>query len=1043
MTVLTSLVLAASQDELLSEQERIARLVNSLDATLTRLIERLADKEDVARLKAAQARLKEAAFENRFEHLKKLLEGRNLGEAQGEADVILARVQEILALLENKKPDPEEAARRLKEQIERLRQIIELEKGIDRQLEEINREDKEFEAIIELIERIQKEQEEILRDTERMSQSARIDQLIDLQREAMNEAAKNRTQELSTMAGLLREAEELLREQQELREKTAAAAALSLELEKIIEEQKAKPKDQGAVNDRLWKLGNRLFNGEFAGKDKALKELEKAFDEMELAARGSPADLDGAVRGLERALAQLRDPNLAERQKEIEKRTADLQTRTRHKSVAQPLSDARQNQRESESRLRGGRNAEQPQKRAEEGLKTARDRLKSLAQALGQRDQAAAARSAAAQERAASEGAKLADRLAPTPAGSPLRAAHESMEQASRNLRNGSPEADGNQRDALAQLLKSKAALQSRPGLDHAQADLAKSLEERVTRWLEKKAEAERAREHARAAQQHMGSSQEKLRQGNPSESMTDQSNAIDRLNLAKEDLKRIAKRPATPPDRKRVQDLEPEQDRVEQLTRELQKKVDGAGRNSAAQNLSRAAQSMRAARKHMMEGAPPESEEEVDRAQDDLGRALHLLLDELDRVAPEEVWTHLAEALARILEAERTIRRGTGELDAARARDGILDRAQALRAGRLAAEQSTLQKRMEEILKALTMENVDVYEFVEEQIIDEMAEAAAALRDRETGALVQDLQDSIVRRLSDLIEAWRTPKANPRKPGKITVCPGPPKLPGTPPPDDRRPPLVPDVVQLNLMRKLQESILQKTGALKGREPNEAQRKLLNRLSEEQRRLGEAMDRFIRKFGQMMEVPPARDQGISFQDDPPQGEPDEGESSPEETLKLVHRLMRLSEEDLQAGSRAVREIEKLLSRSERSQLDVIGKLKQLLRQSRAPSAPSPDRAESKPGTSQPSGRRPSSAPIPYPPERSRPPSSFQWRASPGGEWGVLGPKERQAILHEIDRLQDFAPEYQDQVRAFFEALMMNFCPSEKHHQESGARGRKP
>ncbi|HVE40502.1 MAG TPA: hypothetical protein VNM14_11470, partial [Planctomycetota bacterium] len=68
------------------------------------------------------------------------------------------------------------------------------------------------------------------------------------------------------------------------------------------------------------------------------------------------------------------------------------------------------------------------------------------------------------------------------------------------------------------------------------------------------------------------------------------------------------------------------------------------------------------------------------------------------------------------------------------------------------------------------------------------------------------------------------------------------------------KPPLVPDLVQLNMMKKLQEDLLRKTqGVQRGYKSDRedltpGEKTLLQRLSDEQGKLGNLMKTFVSKF---------------------------------------------------------------------------------------------------------------------------------------------------------------------------------------------------
>jgi cell division septation protein DedD len=315
----------------------------------------------------------------------------------------------------------------------------------------------------------------------------------------------------------------------------------------------------------------------------------------------------------------------------------------------------------------------------------------------------------------------------------------------------------------------------------------------------------------------------------------------------------------------------------------------------------------------------------------------------------------------------------------------------------------------MEEIRKALTQENVDVFVFVVDLILEEMNDAASELNRAAIETALVDLEDSIIRRLEDLIDAWKTPSSKPR--------PGNPPPPGEPPTGPRKPELVPDVVQLNLMKKLQQIVLDKTLKFRGRkdwatELSDIDRRFLGRLSEEQRKIAELMDRFIERFSQDRRGMDRKEQGISFQDEPPSDDPGL-------TLQEIRRLMELAEEHLHGASR--KGIDPWLVESEKNQKTVIEQLERLIRESRQripgpPSDPTPGSSRPKP----PAGMRP--APRPYTPSPSAAPGRFE--VPRGGGWKVgLPAHERAKMILEMQRRDLFLPEYQDMIREFFKQIM--------------------
>jgi hypothetical protein len=153
-----------------------------------------------------------------------------------------------------------------------------------------------------------------------------------------------------------------------------------------------------------------------------------------------------------------------------------------------------------------------------------------------------------------------------------------------------------------------------------------------------------------------------------------------------------------------------------------------------------------------------------------------------------------------------------------------------------------------------------------------------------------------------------------------------------------------------------------------------------------------------------------------------------GALTQEEILKLLKDVEKMDPSDAQ--KKVLELINKLLSKSEKNQKDVIERITELIKKSKSqgssseskPGEPKPGEG-SKPGASKPPKQPGSPATSPYNPNRTDPPSKFRSLADRRGEWGALPPKERDSIIHELDRLHMFQPEYQEQIRNFFEEIM--------------------
>jgi hypothetical protein len=128
------------------------------------------------------------------------------------------------------------------------------------------------------------------------------------------------------------------------------------------------------------------------------------------------------------------------------------------------------------------------------------------------------------------------------------------------------------------------------------------------------------------------------------------------------------------------------------------------------------------------------------------------------------------------------------------------------------------------------------------------MAESAEDLDNADLDDRTLEVQADIVRKLRELIDAFdvklREGKQKSGQSGQGGQGGG------------GKPPLVPDTVQLNLMKKMQEDILRKTQKFsrgfnsEGADLTPSEKQILMRLSEEQGELGGIMKRFLEQFEQ-------------------------------------------------------------------------------------------------------------------------------------------------------------------------------------------------
>ncbi|MFN3484906.1 MAG: hypothetical protein ACK44W_05420, partial [Planctomycetota bacterium] len=329
------------------------------------------------------------------------------------------------------------------------------------------------------------------------------------------------------------------------------------------------------------------------------------------------------------------------------------------------------------------------------------------------------------------------------------------------------------------------------------------------------------------------------------------QGEAMRKMEEARRKLEALSKRPLREEEKRKAEELARRQERVRNLTEELEKEFEQMQQELAGRSARSAQQNMQRAQRNLRQGQPEDALEDEDQAIKDLEQAerdLERAAEELKRLAEEELYVELQTELRKILEVqEGAITKATRELDEARRKKSALGREEVLRAKRLGTSQEELARRVLEVRKKLVQENVDVFVYVLDSVAGDMNDAAAALKEAETGTRTQDLQADAARKIRDLLEAFdlKRREARNRPPGGGGGGGGG---------GDGRHPLVPDLVQLNMMRRIQEELLRKTRDVRRQvrpdreDLTSLERQTLMRLSDEQGKLGDLMRKFIEKF---------------------------------------------------------------------------------------------------------------------------------------------------------------------------------------------------
>ncbi len=286
--------------------------------------------------------------------------------------------------------------------------------------------------------------------------------------------------------------------------------------------------------------------------------------------------------------------------------------------------------------------------------------------------------------------------------------------------------------------------------------------------------------------------------------------------------------------DRKDADATARRQREIRELTEEIRPADD-----DVAEPLKRASEAMEDAERDLKAGRRGDAQKAEEDAIEQFKRAEEAVekrISDLKRGAAEEAMLDVREAVRRALEIQRSINAGTRSVDAVRRERGSLTRAEQQRLrGELAPAQENAATDLGATVALLAAEDVEVFRQAVSSAVNEMQESAAALAQADSGARTQSIQGSIIKTLETLLEAFDV-RGRPSAYAPSDGAPG-------------KPPLVPDLAQLNLMRTLQQQLLRRTeAAASAFASTPVDRARLKRLTDEQDELSRIMGRFIRRF---------------------------------------------------------------------------------------------------------------------------------------------------------------------------------------------------
>jgi len=297
-----------------------------------------------------------------------------------------------------------------------------------------------------------------------------------------------------------------------------------------------------------------------------------------------------------------------------------------------------------------------------------------------------------------------------------------------------------------------------------------------------------------------------------PQQAAGDQQKAVDKLAQAKKQLDAAAnQRPMTPEELKKLAEQQGKTaDKTAKLADQLKdtskqtdpEQQDGNSISDAADNTSEASQQMGSAQKQLGENKPQEATQPQQKAIDRLQEArdeLAKLASKLAEKEREKALFEIGAALNKLLTAQRAVNVATAKIDEDSRREGGLNREARLTLQKLPDEQGKLGETSEGIRQRLEKEGIPVFEMAMQSVVSDMKTVQVALAKPDTGWLTQQTQKDIEQTLVKLIEALKEEQAKARENAN--------KGGGGGGGGGGKPPLVPPIAQLKMLKTLQLDI--------------------------------------------------------------------------------------------------------------------------------------------------------------------------------------------------------------------------------------------
>ena len=281
----------------------------------------------------------------------------------------------------------------------------------------------------------------------------------------------------------------------------------------------------------------------------------------------------------------------------------------------------------------------------------------------------------------------------------------------------------------------------------------------------------------------------------------------LDKALKALDELAGRAEKEQDPRSASALKRLEDQQKALRDEVLKLQKKLDQLKDKTGNRNADKAANSNQSAGKNqssassqMGQGNQSGASSSEEEAEQDLQEALDNL-DDLQKQMQDqqrnETLFQIEQELKKMLSTQKDVLGRTQEVEKLRTGSDALPRAAKIKVKQAFQDQLKLSDATKVIVKKLA--DSPVFEWVLQTCTDDMNEAATRLDKEESGVATQEIQEDVIRKLGELIEALRKERSTPKGGGGGGGGGG------------GKQPLVPPLAELKMLRIMQRDVNLKT----------------------------------------------------------------------------------------------------------------------------------------------------------------------------------------------------------------------------------------